>query len=169
MGDHLGFFFVLLCDKCIGMLDLHDESIKKRFWEKVDKTEDCWLWFGAHNEQGYGRIRINKKSYYAHRLQMIWLGKDLPDGHHVDHLCRNPACVRPDHLEVVTHKENIRRGDWSANRKRLTEITHCKYGHPYDRLMKDRPNVHGIMAYYRTCSECGRIRAREYQRRKRAK
>ena len=68
----------------------------------------CWEWAGGRAKHGYGRVATGGGAFaFAHRV--LWTKKhgDIPCGLHLDHLCRNHACVRPDHLELVTPKENI--------------------------------------------------------------
>ena len=94
------------------MLPLAD----KRFWSKVDKSAGgCWLWTGYTNPAGYGRIcrRENGKDkcHLAHRYAWTQLVGPIEDGMTLDHLCRVRACVNPEHLEVVTQKVNVRRGN----------------------------------------------------------
>lgn len=71
-----------------------------------EPNSGCWLWAGADNGDGYGKFR----GEYAHRLSYKRHKGPIPDGMHLDHLCRVPCCVNPDHLEPVTNKENARRG-----------------------------------------------------------
>lgn len=102
---------------------------KIRFWEKVDKTDDCWLWTG-HTRGGYGRLKIGSKHRQAHRLAYEWLVGPIPEGKaHLDHLCRVRHCVNPAHLEPVTHRENVLRGE-SVVAKQARQ-THCKRGHEF--------------------------------------
>ena len=87
-------------------------SVALRFWSKVDKTDACWSWTGSKNDDGYGRFRGSNRSLMsAHRWAWLDSGGEIPPDHELDHLCRNRACVRPSHLEIVTHKENVHRGD----------------------------------------------------------
>jgi len=85
-----------------------------RFWAKVRKEPDCWIWTGAntgHATHPYGRFRIGYGQFVAHRV--AWVldhGEDLPPEMEIDHLCRRTLCVRPSHLDAVTHGENLRRG-----------------------------------------------------------
>lgn len=93
------------------------------FWSRVDKTEDCWIWTGARNGDGYGYFSLRGYSARAHRWSYELCNGPIPLGAVTDHLCRNRLCVRPDHLELVTPKENVVRG-WEAGRtpcnRRLT-------------------------------------------------
>ena len=78
-----------------------------RFFEKVDKSVDCWNWVGAKHQQGYGEIKIDGKVHFAHRVSWILVNGDIPDGLSVMHKCDNPSCVNPFHLEIGTHKDNM--------------------------------------------------------------
>ncbi|MGE3483616.1 MAG: HNH endonuclease [Nitrospira sp.] len=86
------------------------KSLEERFWEKVSKTDDCWLWTGQTMTNGYGRLRFKKDGkwchIYAHRASMLIAGHDINDVC-VLHECDNPPCVRPDHLFVGTHQNNV--------------------------------------------------------------
>jgi hypothetical protein len=84
---------------------------EERFWPKVQKTDGCWLWTGAKSK-GYGSFRPdNKTNGWAHRFAYELLVGPIPDGLHIDHLCRVPACVNPAHMEIVTLVENVLRGN----------------------------------------------------------
>ena len=88
------------------------------FWAKVDKTDTCWLWTSTLNWDGYGQIRMQGKMRIAHRLSYETLVGPIPGGLELDHLCKVRNCVRPDHLEPVTHAENVARGDLKFVSKR---------------------------------------------------
>lgn len=83
---------------------------RERLWEKVEKTEDCWVWTGT-KLKGYGHMGVDGKTVLCHRLTYEDAYGPIADGLVIDHLCRNPSCVRPDHLEPVPQRENARRGD----------------------------------------------------------
>jgi hypothetical protein len=70
----------------------------------------CWLWSGLLNRKGYGVIKDKDKTVYVHRFTFERAKGAIPDGLEIDHLCRVRSCCNPDHLEAVTHLENIRRG-----------------------------------------------------------
>jgi hypothetical protein len=129
-------------------------TAQERFWSKVKKTNTCWNWIGAKSN-GYGRFREKNKSLAAHRFSLKLHGIKLIKGLHVDHLCRNPACVNPEHLEQVTCRINILRGvGIAAFNKRKT---HCKHGHEFTNdniLIRDKK--------YRICKTCNRIYFRKY-------
>lgn len=84
--------------------------VEERFWEKVNVTTDCWLWTGSLDHKGYGHMNVDANQVKAHRLAYEILVGPIPDGHVIDHLCRNETCVRPDHLEAVRQVINVRRG-----------------------------------------------------------
>lgn len=77
-----------------------------RFWAKVDKTADCWVWTGANIGNGYGAFRINGGNKVAHRVSFEWSNGPIPDGMEVDHTCFNRGCVNPVHLRLLTHAQN---------------------------------------------------------------
>lgn len=83
--------------------------LAERFWEKVAKTESCWLWAGITNAGGYGIINVKNVPRLAHRISLELHGIFIPRGMTVDHLCCVRPCINPAHLEVVTLQENIRR------------------------------------------------------------
>lgn len=103
---------------------------EQRFWTKVQKTETCWLWIGARYSNGYGNFFVAmRQPVLAHRYAYELLAGPIPAGLTLDHLCRVRHCVNPAHLEPVTHRENVLRGDgWSGRNARKT---HCPAGHPY--------------------------------------
>lgn len=94
-------------------------TLQDRFWAKVFKTDGCWNWTGAHDITGYGRIGAGGsagKILSAHRLSYEWFKGLIPDGCHVMHTCDNPRCVRPEHLKIGSHTENVRDMDLKMRR-----------------------------------------------------
>lgn len=71
----------------------------------------CWIWNGYKDkERGYGKTRWKNRTFRAHIRSWLESGREIDDGMQLDHLCRQTACVNPDHLEQVTPTENMRRG-----------------------------------------------------------
>lgn len=129
------------------------DLLPERVLSKIAVGESCWEWLGWKNDLGYGYIYWEGRDRPAHRIIcQIVMGETFGRGIDVDHLCKNPGCVNPSHLEPVTHRTNIRRG-------RAATKTACKYGHDWT----DPANVYIRKNGYRWCAEC----ARQYCKRKR--
>lgn len=90
--------------KLTGRIDLI--SMQERFWAKVDKSGECWLWTGSVSGDGYGRFRSKGESRGAHRISWELSNGPIPGGMEIDHKCWTPSCVNPHHLQVVTRKLN---------------------------------------------------------------
>lgn len=89
--------------------------------------DSCWLW-ARSTKDDYPMLWIGKKRYRAHRVIYEALVGLIPEGLSLDHLCRVKCCVNPEHLEPVTHAENVRRGN---SGKFQAAKTHCPKGHEY--------------------------------------
>ncbi|MER6351262.1 HNH endonuclease signature motif containing protein [Streptomyces sp. NPDC001634] len=112
-------------------MDEITEHALARFWSKVAiDPSGCLLWAAGQNSYGYGKFHWNGGNIPAHRFAYLALVGQIPAGLSLDHLCRVRHCVRPDHLEAVTPRENTLRG---ANRVAdQVKRTHCPKDHPYD-------------------------------------
>lgn len=88
----------------------------ERFMEKVSKQADgCWIWTASLN-RGYGQFRYDGKPRKAYRWSYEHFIGPIPEGMQVDHICRVPACVNPEHLRVCTNKQNMENlGDRAGN------------------------------------------------------
>ena len=130
-------------------------STEERFWGKVVKQEDgCWKWIGCLDD-GYGRF-WDGRLVRAHRLAFEWIKKAIPKEMTLDHLCRNRACVNPDHLEVTSVKVNILRGVGIAAIN--SKVTHCPKGHPYD-----EENTYLTPDGWRDCRKCRQEAKKRWQ------
>lgn len=97
-----------------------------RFLAKILFGDDCWEWVGLKSKKGYGRFGRQ----FAHRIAYKLFVGPITGGLVIDHLCRNHSCVSPDHLELVTQKENTLRGSNFIARQSLQRS--CKRGHPFN-------------------------------------
>lgn len=88
------------------MSPMQADAVEQRFWPKVDKSGDCWIWTAATNPQGYGYFKLGGKQKKAHRVSYEMNIGPIPEGMVVDHKCHNTSCVRPEHLRLATHKQN---------------------------------------------------------------
>lgn len=150
---------------CLNGLGSSRRSTYERFIEKTQPAENgCIEWRGGLNGVGYGQFYAGRTSLsetgktYSHRWAYEYYVGPIPEGMHLDHLCRNRKCCNPEHLEPVTPRENMLRG--VAPAAQHARKTHCPVGHEYS---GDNLYVHPVKGY-RVCRACGRIRARENRR-----
>lgn len=92
---------------------LDDYRLPAEFWQHVkpDAVTGCWYWEGPINSGGYGQFYWKGRTWLAHRLSFSRLVTPADDGYVIDHVCRERNCVFPGHLDLVTHKVNVQRGD----------------------------------------------------------
>ena len=125
-------------------------TLEERFWRHVVKTETCWLWNGGRNLGGYGAINVGGRAggmRGAHRVSYELFVGPIPDGFEVDHLCKVPACVRPEHLEAVPPRVNNLRSN--SNAAKRAKQTHCRNGHPFTPA-----NTYVTKRNQRVCRRC---------------
>lgn len=126
-------------------------SAVERFLKRVEVTSGCWIWKSSVDKRaGYARISDNGKQWLVHKWVWEQMGFRVPDGFELDHLCRNRRCVNPFHVEPVTHRENLLRGEGFPARN--AQKTTCAKGHPYagDNLYLTPREGH------RRCRQCNR-------------
>lgn len=139
----------------------------ERYFARVTQDGDCWLWIGASGKYGYGNFMDDSgRTWRAHRWAYEYFIGRIPEGLHLDHLCRNPACVNPWHLDPVTALVNIQRVPPDArNKPEPWEL--CGRGHPMT-----PENVYVTPGrgnrYCRTCQSAARRRWEQEHRRKSA-
>lgn len=90
-------------------MQTYSNIIPSRLCRYTITNDGCWEWAGALNSQGYGVVRWEGRQKYIHRVIFDLVKGPIPQGHHIDHTCRNRRCMNPEHLEAVTKQENDRR------------------------------------------------------------
>jgi hypothetical protein len=142
---------VPFCEECLANIKEVAEQGRKGLAEAIQTTErtpdlsvntdDCWLWAGWGGASGHGKIYVGWKdgkseTVQAYRAVYEYLVGEIPEGMELDHLCENPVCINPDHLEPVTHRENTLR--------HYRNRTHCRNGHAYEehgRIIYKKSNI----------------------------
>ena len=110
------------------MNEIKEQAYQYVLQRSIPITESgCSIFLGTENGHGYGRFRINNVRFYAHRIAYEFSKGSIPEGLHIDHLCRVRCCVNPDHLEAVSNRTNALRGigPTAVNASK----TNCKNGH----------------------------------------
>jgi len=143
-----------------------DMNALHRFFAKVqiDDPNGCWLWTAFKDPLGYGRFQIFGLPQLSHRISYMAVRGPIPEGLELDHLCRNPPCCNPAHLEAVTRRENLLRSPITFSGINVVK-THCKRGHP---LSGENLYVPPNNPTYRGCRSCrSEAMKRFYARRRR--
>ena len=151
-------------------VEFGDNRLPDRFWRRIsiDPAAGCWMWAAPLDRYGYGHAYLDGKGYLAHRVIYDVLRSHISAGLELDHLCRVRNCVNPDHLEPVSHRVNVQRGELGQPRAR------CPKGHEYSESNSYRSASSGLR-----CKTCirnirwayrGRMRdaQRKYRARKRS-
>ena len=142
------------------------EKLPLRIQSKIRIVNGCWLWVAAKNAHGYGRVRWDGKGRKAHRVVYSILIGD--PGKELDHLCRTRSCVNPDHLEPVTHAENVRRGNSAqALSEKYAQPRNCPNGHPMQGENL-RVYVKSDGCLNRRCRTCSAENTRRYRLRQKS-
>lgn len=124
----------------------YQKPIDERFWDKVDKSEDCWAWLGYIMPNGYGLFAC-PRSRLAHRYSYELHYGEIVGGLHVDHMCHDRSCVNPAHLRLATPKENMENRQ-GAQPKSKTGVRGVFYTAKGDRF-------YGLVAHNKKRYYCG--------------
>lgn len=138
--------------------DRYEARLFRRFFGAIDvgtSPGGCWFWTGGLFEGGYRRFKVKGRGRLAHRVAYELLVGPIPLGLHLDHLCRERACVNPLHLEPTTPLENARRAFSPKAAK-----THCDAGHPFD-----EGNTYRDPRGWRGCRACRQEATRRWEAR----
>ena len=123
---------------------------------------NCIIWDKCKTKQGYGKLAVKSKYYYAHRYYYELKFGPIPKGMIIMHLCDNPSCINISHLKMSTSKENTQD---MINKERHPFIFNdkCQRGHSKEDMYTWEKNGH------RRCRACNTLKAREYRQRKKDK
>lgn len=132
-------------------IDYKNKTIVESFLSRYKKASNgCWNWVGSKDSDGYGKFIYKKKQMSAHRFSYLALVGEIINDLTVDHICKNIACVNPNHLRLLTMRENL----MSSNAPSAVNArkTHCKNGHQFS-----KENTYITKRGGRTCRACRRV------------
>jgi hypothetical protein len=140
---------------------MDQKKLERLLLAKTRKTAACWEFTGYRDPRGYGRQWNGIKPALSHRVAYeLWVGP-IPDGLTVDHMCFNPSCVNPTHLQLLTHAENCRLALFGRR-------SQCSAGHDYTPANTRIQVRERSGTLERVCRECNRLACARYHARKRA-
>jgi HNH endonuclease len=125
-----------------GTVELTRPTVEQRFWAKVDKSGDCWLWTASVAHNGYGKFGVGYKVRSAHSFAYELTVGPVPPGMEIDHSCRVPSCVNPAHLRVVTRKQNLENMPATGRGKSGVRGVHWAQGFWLARVTHNRRNIY---------------------------
>ena len=128
------------------------EDPMHRFLDKVDIGDNlCWL-YPYTDKYGYATLYFGRSPEKGHRFMYRVFNGDIPTGYEIDHLCMVKNCINPDHLETVTHSENMAR--------LFSNMNSCRAGHEYNEK-NHRIYINRRGYEVRTCRVCDKLRRRK--------
>ncbi len=133
------------------------DSFLRRAFARIQITDSCWLFTGCKDQRGYGMIYFGDRQMRAHRAVWQAINGPVRPGLCLDHLCRVRNCINPAHLEPVTNRENILRGEGLAAKQ--ARQTHCKRGHELSGA-----NLYLWRGKFRQCRTCNQARVSAWKK-----
>lgn len=139
------------------LLISHYERFRSFF--AIDLSTECWNWKKQKDKEGYGHFKADGIDWLAHRFSYVMEKGIVMPGLVLDHLCRNTSCVNPSHLEAVSDKVNILRGNGITAKQ--SRQTHCHKGHEFS-----KENTYINKRGGRQCRKCNRNSVNNYREKK---